>query len=445
MSFQLLLRVQTSVGLIERTFPRFPVFIGRKVGAGHFNIRDPSASKLHASIDVRDGQIWIRDASSTNGTFVRNHRIPPNQWTSLGGSLSPAEFQVGDMTFQAEMFEDDEVSSTRTLGAMLDRSDEEASERRRVDVQAQYAGGHPSLPRMAPELVYAETSTGENDVTNVFIASLAGVYQGFSGSNAELRHYVADVVQATRPEDRRRLCQKILTSYPLVAYDPELRGLLAENGVAVPPTDREGAAANAALASLRALALWYTGRKDLVRDPSEVSAFALRLQTTLDDFLLGYVPLLSGLSRFEDQLAIHGPSSTMARPDSAADLAASLLDWTRDDTEARARVKASLAELMMHQVALLRGVMRGVKALLTELSPAVIEQMVERDQSGGALGRMFSRLDPWSLYKQRHSDLADEENERFGLLFGSDFVDEYRQFVNEARAAGDASGTRRGG
>ena len=105
-------------------------------------------------------------------------------------------------------------------------------------------------------------------------------------------------------------------------------------------------------------------------------------------------------------------------------------------------MRANLAELMMHQVALLRGVMRGVKALLTELSPAVIEEALERElPPGGAIGRLFSRPDPWTAYKRRHSDLSDEENERFRLLFGDEFVNEYRQFAREGRRDGTDGGT----
>ncbi len=134
-------------------------------------------------------------------------------------------------------------------------------------------------------------------------------------------------------------------------------------------------------------------------------------------------------------MAIRGPSSASPEPGSAAQVAAELLDWTQDDREPRARLRSSFAELMMHQVALLRGVMRGVKTLLRELSPAVIEESIEREAAPrGALGRMFTRPDPWTAYKRRHADLSDEENERFRLLFGADFVSEYRQFTHEGHA-----------
>ena len=40
----------------------------------------------------------------------------------------------------------------------------------------------------------------------------------------------------------------------------------------------------------------------------------------------------------------------------------------------------------------------------------------------------------WSLFCERYADLADEEHERFRILFGPEFVSEYRQFTRETPA-----------
>jgi pSer/pThr/pTyr-binding forkhead associated (FHA) protein len=49
--------------------------IGRE---GHIHIDDPSVSKQHAELQVINGEIFIRDLSSTNGTFlVKNQRLVP--------------------------------------------------------------------------------------------------------------------------------------------------------------------------------------------------------------------------------------------------------------------------------------------------------------------------------------------------------------------------------
>lgn len=47
--------------------------IGRE---GHIYINDPTVSKQHAEIQVINGEIYLRDLGSTNGTFlVKNQRL----------------------------------------------------------------------------------------------------------------------------------------------------------------------------------------------------------------------------------------------------------------------------------------------------------------------------------------------------------------------------------
>ena len=49
--------------------------IGRE---GHIYINDPTVSKQHAEIQVINGEIYLRDLDSTNGTFlVKNQRLLP--------------------------------------------------------------------------------------------------------------------------------------------------------------------------------------------------------------------------------------------------------------------------------------------------------------------------------------------------------------------------------
>jgi hypothetical protein len=92
---------------------------------------------------------------------------------------------------------------------------------------------------------------------------------------------------------------------------------------------------------------------------------------------------------------------------------------------------------MIHQVAMLDGVMRGVKSLLQELSPQQIESLAERKKVGGGFfgGKNYEAL--WKVYAERHSDLADEEKEAFGLIFGPQFVTAYTQL------SGQGGGTER--
>ena len=47
--------------------------IGRE---GHIRIDDPTVSKRHAEIEIINGEVYLRDLGSTNGTFlIKNKRL----------------------------------------------------------------------------------------------------------------------------------------------------------------------------------------------------------------------------------------------------------------------------------------------------------------------------------------------------------------------------------
>ena len=49
--------------------------IGRE---GHIYINDPTVSKQHAEIQIKNGEVYLRDLDSTNGTFlIKNNRLVP--------------------------------------------------------------------------------------------------------------------------------------------------------------------------------------------------------------------------------------------------------------------------------------------------------------------------------------------------------------------------------
>ncbi len=49
--------------------------IGRE---GHIYINDPTVSKQHAEIQIINGEVYLRDLNSTNGTFlIKNNRLVP--------------------------------------------------------------------------------------------------------------------------------------------------------------------------------------------------------------------------------------------------------------------------------------------------------------------------------------------------------------------------------
>jgi hypothetical protein len=424
--------------------------IGRDPNAAHCVIDDQRISKLHTCVDLQDGMISIRDVGSMNGTYVGGSRLAPNCWVRPGVDGEPVELTIGPYKILASAYQDDagEAPAPASLAELVNQipghqspegsvervggSTALLSDRRSAPAPAGVAIGtlvseRRSAPAPAPAAI-GSFAIGTFELRGP-VVRLAPTYANAQSAMAAFCDALAQELEAVPAPARAQVCKALVTAYPNLPDDPRARAVLERNGwrasFSAPPA-AVTSLGGAALVAMQELAAWYVGRDRTLTTPAEVTSFKDKLRATLDEFMLGFPALLESMSRFEQQMAIQsGPGAAL--PSSPARLAAVLLDWTGSSDSARQRLRASFAELTMHNVALLNGVMTGVKAILTELSPAQIEKAADGHRHG-----LFARADPWTVYKRRHSDLADEENERFRLLFGPEFVEEYRQFTQDA-------------
>jgi hypothetical protein len=78
--------------------PGAEVKVGRDPAQCAVHLNEPRVSGVHASLKFETGQLWVRDESSNNGTYIANQRIPASQWFPLqSGALlrfGPIEFSV---------------------------------------------------------------------------------------------------------------------------------------------------------------------------------------------------------------------------------------------------------------------------------------------------------------------------------------------------------------
>ena len=55
-------------------------------------------SGVHSTLKFESGQLWVRDETSNNGTFVAGSRIAPGAWVAVppgaGLRFGPIEFSV---------------------------------------------------------------------------------------------------------------------------------------------------------------------------------------------------------------------------------------------------------------------------------------------------------------------------------------------------------------
>src|SRR5438128_11795731 len=72
---------------------RFPLLIGRDANAAACVLDDGRVSRIHASLDLHDGQLFARDVDSSSGTVADGKRLS-TAWTALGAADLPHEIRI---------------------------------------------------------------------------------------------------------------------------------------------------------------------------------------------------------------------------------------------------------------------------------------------------------------------------------------------------------------
>lgn len=219
----------------------------------------------------------------------------------------------------------------------------------------------------------------------------------------------------------------------------------AQDGV---PAQVGGRAATGFLQGLSAESMALQGLRELAASlvpgapldsTGDIARFITKLHDALDAFCRSFIPLREGHQQFMSSLdlqrslrrSVHRSQAYLAVEGARSPeaLAAALLNFKDRSFDAPQAVEGILADLMLHQLALLEGVMRGVRALLEELSPENVENQV-----GGGIGLMRHKA-LWSKYLEMYENVS-EEQQAFAVIFGAEFAEAYRQY---RRSGGEGS------
>jgi type VI secretion system protein ImpI len=168
----------------------------------------------------------------------------------------------------------------------------------------------------------------------------------------------------------------------------------------------------------------------------DVGRLIKRLHDTLEVVCRGFVLLRDGRAQVAASLQLQrsgaherGRSALETARDPAA-LASQLLDFRERAPDAAEALEAGLRELGIHQVAVLDGILGGVRALLEELSPESIERDVQDQRGSSRLGRPERAF--WDEYRARHERLSTER-EGLSRVFREAFSAAYRAYHQRAR------------
>jgi type VI secretion system protein ImpI len=392
----------------ERQFAALPIRIGRNP-LNDCPVPQPFVSHFHARIEELDGKICVRDLNSKNGVLLRTgERIPPQ--TPVDLATCGHEFWIGPfMRVKLDFIELSGLPAQRPdkpSGAVLGN---------RTMLES-------GLPGEAPPA----------GIRGQPIVSPAG--------------WVPDGGYSPPP-------QANYSNVPPPGHAPGMTNVPPQRGSGPPGAGFGGAAQRPsdpglavgkntqhfgmATEVLALLGLRELGTSLVPGQPLETTGDIARLITKLHDtvevFCRCFVPLREGYAQFVSSMDLQQASSQRAlnrsnayrKVENARDpaqIASALLDWRDPSFDAPSAVEGIFADLMLHQVALLEGVMQGVRAMLADLSPDNIEKLVGERRSI-PLGRYRAR---WQAYRQRFEALS-QESEAFARIFGSEFAAAYRE------------------
>lgn len=393
---------------VDRTFPQFPVRVGRNT-LNDLNIVDRFVSQFHAVVELHNGELMLRDLGSSNGTKIGGQRAPAHE--PMGLAAHRNAFSIGPLVFEARLTEVEAYAdrAPQSLGPAALRDDDAVLEDSFItNINETLAFDNPALLAARAKFAAAEAA-------------------GTSPSEAPPNAAAA----------RAALTGTLL-------LDQEAVNQSRQAALARAQAQQQGAAQEAkqrrleqiALQGVREIARALLPNAGALEEPEDLIRFLSKLRDTIEVFLRCFLPLRDGYRQFASQMHIQqrGAGDTRARIDAAQnerELAQQLLDWNAKGPEAHKAVEGTFADLMIHQLALLHAIMRGVKSLLDELSPraldASFEALAKQGKTNFSWGPWrFKEL--WRVYSAKHGDIDDGDKRMFAALFGPDFAESYKQY-----------------
>ncbi len=400
----------------DRVFPAFPVRVGRNA-LNDLVLNFPFVSQFHLVLELQDGRLFLRDLGSTNGTIVRGlGRAPANQLVDL--AAYGFEFSILNLEF-------------RTYTAVVDNAAAPVASHRRPLRVTDFLNSVNAMD-VAQALALADAAGGVTDQHR-------GLYVKYRSAYNELFASITEAINRAPVTSRAQLIGDFSRQMDALGREPEFLQLCAQQGAAVPPQGGDRSSRNrledVALQGIRELANDFCPGAGPLESVPDLVRFAERLQQVLDLFLRSFIPLRDGQRQFEQDMAVRRQSSapvgvsTVASAQNPQELGQALLDWRRAVNDDFAQVEHTFADLMIHQVALLSGVMTGVRSLLAQLSPEELERKAQDphyNPDGLGIGP-YRYKSLWKVFEKLHADVASEDKQVFGVLFGRDFAQSYQQ------------------
>ncbi len=435
-------------------FLRSPVRIGR----GELNdlpLPKLFVSTYHGLVRFDDEGARYIDLGSTNGSVLDGVGLAANAPTVLapGAELVIGTYQVrferrvtGEQVVVPRQTMFDVRVATMAGGQLgeVEHSGIAASAASKGGVQeplsAEVFGARESAP--GPP---AEVTADAEAALDAASVELDVDYASYRGSWEHLRSNLERVVAPLAPDARRAVVNRLATKYAALRNEPqfgEIGGISSEvhgaraspvlEGVGPGASARDAGLGEASLRLLRVFVESYLPGEPTFTTPEEIESVLGRVAGALETFARSFLELRRGHDEFGRQMGVRtvqteGP---LHRTHDPGQVLTYVLDPAAHGRDAELR--RAFAEFMIHQVALVRGVADGARALLARFSPEAILLSATRSAWPMRAARLWRWIPLWKEFERRFHDLADEESSVSKILFGKEFARAYTSMAGQA-------------
>lgn len=449
-------------------FIRSPVRIGR----GELNdlpLAKPFVSTWHGLVQFDDEGARYVDLRSKNKSYLEDVELEPNIPTDLP---SGASIVIGTLrlTFSRRSTGEQRAARPATqfairaassvslrpahatglkaaqdapkvphpTGASRPAPAPSPSQRPATRAGAKAAEAPPPAPPEAPPVDLAAQSAAEAAIEAAAL-DLDLHYASYRGTFEHLFSAIQTVLTSLEGPARATAIERLGNRYAALRGEAQFASLSGASAAhadpapsaATPPrlaAEAPEPVAGETLRLVRAFAESYLPPDVPIASAADVERLLGRVAEVLEAFGCSFLELHRGYEEFGKETGVRAVQSegVVHRARDARQLLAYLLDPRAQGRDSE--LQRAFADFMMSQVATLRGLEEGARALLGRLSPEVISQ--EAPQSVWPM----RAAGLWKAYEKKFQELADEDDAVSKVLFGREFARAYASMVGRTGA-----------
>ncbi len=404
------------------TFTNSPIRVGRNQLNDLF-LSYGFVSEWHAIIRFDDTQCHYIDLDSTNGSVVNGEKIPKNVLTPVGPSTTGPSVPLGILTIVlhfSRVKPQNVRSSSSGAVARVSRiysavpSPILESETASFDTSAAQAGA----PQHTPSPIH-----GMDGV----LLPMRHSYIAYRLAWSKMQEELTRAMHGLTPQQQQTVLRRVPSLFPDIVNEPEFQAMTGQvpRAVQVPVSAQPNSAQpNSALVRL---ATAFLPSHLIPKTAQDNEKFVGRIAGVLEGFSTALVELFKGHEQFGQQMAVQTicNPTTLQQSSQPADVLSYLLDWSEGADGRLQELISAFADLMIHQVALINGIVDGAKGMLNTIHPDAIVR--QADETGG----IFRGNRYWQVFTERFNELIRDDSYITRSIFGHDFARAYAMVIGQ--------------